>query len=68
MDRHVDMTNLMVVSIIFRICLKVENCIYGQGGIIFFSDTSSKFQFRFILIINHTQECCLGFCLLSVLL
>jgi len=35
---------------------KIENSIYVQGGIIFFNNTPREFPFRFIIIINHTQE------------
>jgi hypothetical protein len=56
MDRQSDMTKLMVAFIIFQICLKIENCIYGQGCIIFFNNTPSEFTFRFIIKINHIQE------------
>jgi hypothetical protein len=56
MDGQADVTGLMVDFIIFRIFLTIENCIYGQGGIIFFNNTPSQFPLRFIIIINHIQE------------
>jgi hypothetical protein len=55
-DWQTDMTKLMAAFIIFRVCLKIENCICGQGGIIFFSNTNSEFPFRFIIIINHIEK------------
>ena len=68
MDRQADMTKLMVVFIIFQTCIKIENYIYGQGGIIFFNNTPSEFPFRFIIIIKNIHELLFRFCLLSKLL